>query len=147
MEQTKNPVVLCQEDFKKLSYLLNLKPGDKTDENTLAYEVQRAIIVKDSAFPANTIRLNSAVTVMDMETRKELEFVICLPNYADARSKKISVLTPMGAAIIGFRIGDEVEWRMPAGMKRLKILDVRQPGPDGMYPPHKVVTVTAGEDE
>ena len=147
MEQTKNPVVLCQEDFKKLSYILNLKPGDQPDENTLAYEVSRAIIVKDSAFPANTIRLNSAVTVVDMDSRKELEFTICLPQHADARSKRISVLTPMGAAIIGFRIGDEVEWKMPAGLKRLKILDVRQPGPDGSYPPHKEEKVTAGEED
>lgn len=96
----------------------------KKDHMSLGHEVDRAIIVKDNAFPPNTIRINSVVSVLNLADDKVLTFRIVLPAEADIREKKISILTPMAAAMIGFREGDDVSWKMPSGMKYFKITKV-----------------------
>lgn len=115
-----NPVVLPESDFRILKRLA----GSKDETNSLSQEIQRAIIVKDSAFPPNTIRINTTVRIRHLETAQESEYKIVLPNDADIRSRKISVLSPMGAALIGFREGDVISWKMPGGLQHFKVLKV-----------------------
>ena len=124
MNNDRNPVVLCEEDFSKLKQIVNVHGTAEANEMTLAYEVGRAIVVKDDAFPPNTVRLGSKVKVEDVQTAKSHEFMIVMPEDADIKEKKVSVLTPMAAAIIGFREGEEAVWKMPAGLKQLKVLEV-----------------------
>ncbi|WP_379992326.1 GreA/GreB family elongation factor [Dyadobacter subterraneus] len=93
---------------------------------TLSYELNRAIIVENNELPEDSIRLNSRVRVRELVSNKELEFSIVMPAFANIKDQKISVLTPMGAAIIGLCKGEKVEWKMPAGMKKFEILDVTQ---------------------
>jgi len=119
----RNPVIITEEDFDLIKSFI----GGSSDDNnkmSLSYELKRAVVVKDDAFPPYTIKLNSRVSIMDMETQKTSEFTIVLPRYVNMQTKKISVLSPMGTALIGFRKGDEVEWQIPAGLKRFRILDV-----------------------
>lgn len=124
MNNENNPVVLCEEDFNRLKQIINLTGAKSSDKMSLAYEVSRAIVVKNDAFPPNTIRLGSKVKIEDIDTLKTHEFTIVMPGGVEIKEKKISVLTPMAAAIIGFREGDEVVWKMPSGLKRLKVLEV-----------------------
>ena len=70
---------------------------------SLATELKRAIIVNKDAFPQHGIRLNSQVSVLDIDTQRVFEFMIVMPENADIKQNKISVLAPMGAALIGFR--------------------------------------------
>lgn len=127
MNTEKNPVTLCEEDFRLLKQLVGISLVNDNEEMTLAYELSRAIVVKDDAFPLHTIRLNSAVRIEDTATKKVTDLTIVMPPHADIKQKKISILTPMAAALIGFKKGDEVEWRMPSGLKKYKILDVTNP--------------------
>jgi len=121
MKKEKNPVILTEEDFGLLQRFTHHAPNE---EMSLAYELARAIIVKDDALPPHTVRLNAEVTVMDQETKKLMQFFIVLPHHANIQQRKISILTPMGTALIGFRKGEEVEWKVPAGLRKFKILDV-----------------------
>lgn len=127
MNTEKNPVTLCEEDFRLLKQLVGISLVNDNEEMTLAYELSRAIVVKDDAFPLHTIRLNSAVRIEDTATKKVTDLTIVMPPHADIKQKKISILTPMAAALIGFKKGDEVEWKMPSGLKKYKILDVTNP--------------------
>ncbi len=130
MHNDNTPVVLCESDHKKLLGLLNFDSKlNAEQEMTLAHEINRAIVVKDSAFPANTIRIGSVVTIVEIDSKKEKEFQIVMPKEADIRHRKISIYSPMAAAIIGFRIGDEVVWKMPSGLKKIKIKDVKSEVP------------------
>ena len=113
---------MIEEDYLLLKRFVQHAPQD--DEMSLAYELNRAIIVKKDAFPPHTIRLNSYVSVLDLETNKLMEFTVVMPHEADIQQRKISILTPMGTALIGFRKADEVRWKVPAGLKRFRILDV-----------------------
>ena len=121
--QEQNPVFITQEDYNLLKPYIDKLP-DRNDEMSLAHELKRAVVVKKESFPKDGVRLNSKVSILDLDTQKVLEFTIVLSEYADIKQNKISVLTPMGAALIGFRKSDEVRWKVPAGLKRFRILDV-----------------------
>ncbi|MBE9463480.1 GreA/GreB family elongation factor [Dyadobacter subterraneus] len=123
----KNLVILGEDDFRLLKqFTENFSPNSDSSEMTLSYELNRAIIVENNELPEDSIRLNSRVRVRELVSNKELEFSIVMPAFANIKDQKISVLTPMGAAIIGLCKGEKVEWKMPAGMKKFEILDVTQ---------------------
>lgn len=118
-----NPIVITEEDYKLLKPYVEKLP-DRDDEMSLAHELKRAVIVSREAFPEHCVKLNSRVSILDLDTWKILEFTIVMPGNADIKQNKISILTPMGTALIGFRKSDEVKWKLPAGLKRFRILDV-----------------------
>lgn len=127
MTNLKNKVVLGEDDFRMLKqYAEGFPRSAGTDEMTLSYELNRAIVVENDELPPDSICLNSYVKVKELITGKELEFFIVMPAFADFKQKKISVLTPMGSALIGLCKGETVEWKMPAGLKKFKVLDVIQ---------------------
>lgn len=118
-----NPVILTEEDYNLLKPYAD-KSTDHNEEMSLAHELKRAVIVKRNEFPIDGIKLNSRVRVLDLDTLKTVEFTIVMPSHADIKQKKISVLSPMGAALIGFKKSDEVRWKVPAGLKHFRILEV-----------------------
>lgn len=119
----KNPVILTEEDYHQLKGYIN-HDGDGEDEMTLSGELKRAVILRKDAFPPHAVRLNSKVSILDIEKDRVIDFTLVMPAHADMHNNKVSILTPMGAALIGFRKGEEVEWKVPAGLKRFRILDV-----------------------
>lgn len=120
-----NPVVLCESDFKKLQDFVGSQSSQaQADEMSLAYELGRAIVVKDDSIPQHTVRLNSTVEIESVDTNKKTKCTIVMPSEADIAKKRISVIAPLGTALIGFREGEEVEWAMPAGLKRFRIVNV-----------------------
>ena len=122
--QNLNPVLITEEDYELLRpYVASM--ADKQDEMTLAYELNRAVVVKKEAFPPHAVRINSKVSVLDLETNRIVQFTLVMPPHADMRANKVSILTPMGAALIGFRKSEEVQWKVPGGLKRFRILDVQ----------------------
>jgi regulator of nucleoside diphosphate kinase len=123
MDNDNIPVVIMEDDYNLIKGLLQ---GQSEEEAgmTLLHEMNRAIIVKREAFPPHAVRLNSKVSIQNTETKTQKVFTIVMPEKADIRENRISILSPMGAALIGFRKGEEVVWKMPGGMKKIKILDV-----------------------
>lgn len=127
MNTQKNNVILSEDDFRMLKQFAETFPGKaNAPEMSLSYELNRAIVVENDELPADSIRLNSYVKVRELTSNKEMEFSIVMPAFADIRHNKISVLTPMGSALIGLCKGETMEWKMPAGMKKFEILDVLQ---------------------
>ena len=91
----------------------------------LKEELKTAIVVEDKDFPSDVIRLNSMV---DVETPFGImKAQLVLPNMSNTAEKKISLLTPMGSAILGYAQGDEIMWSFPNGEKLIKILKVEKP--------------------
>ena len=121
--ELKNPVIITEEDYQQLKGYINHDAGND-EEMTLSAELKRAVILSKDAFPSHAVRLNSKVSVQDLDTDRVIEFTLVMPAHADIHKNKVSILTPMGAALIGFRKGEEVRWKVPAGFKRFRILDV-----------------------
>jgi regulator of nucleoside diphosphate kinase len=117
------PVVMTDEDYSIIwPYLQKLSGQNK--EMSLTHEMKRAILVKKDAFPAHCVKLNSRVKIEFTDTSKIMEFTVVTPDQADMKQKKVSILTPIGTAIIGFRKSEEVIWEVPAGVKKFRIVDV-----------------------
>lgn len=89
-------------------------------------ELERAVVVEAGSLPADVVALASSVTVLDVESGVRSEYTLVLPAQADVAEARISVLAPLGTALLGYRVGDVVEWRMPGGLRRLRIEAVKQ---------------------
>jgi len=73
--------------------------------------------------------MHSEVRVLDLESGERSDYALVFPREADVSAKRISVVAPLGTALLGFREGDTVEWMMPGGIRRLRIERVHQPAP------------------
>jgi regulator of nucleoside diphosphate kinase len=94
---------------------------DRKDLDELAAELARAKVVKTEKIPANVVTLNSKVLLRDLNKDEEKEYRLVFPQEANIATGAISVLAPVGTAILGYSEGDEVEWQVPAGTRRFRI--------------------------
>jgi regulator of nucleoside diphosphate kinase len=89
--------------------------------SNLVDELSSARIVEPREVPENVVTMNSIVKVSFLNTRKTLQIQLVYPEKANIRENKISILSPVATALIGYKVSDEVEWIVPSGMTRLKI--------------------------
>lgn len=87
----------------------------------LEAELNRAIIIDSDNVPPDIVTMNSKVYLRDMDTGKDEFYQLVYPEDADIGQSKISILAPIGTAILGYKVGDIIEWKVPAGLRRLKI--------------------------
>ncbi|OQA57055.1 MAG: Regulator of nucleoside diphosphate kinase [Candidatus Omnitrophica bacterium ADurb.Bin277] len=87
----------------------------------LVSELDRAEIVESQKIPRDIVTMNSLVQFRDLSTNEVHEYSIVYPTSADHRMNKVSILAPIGLALLGCRVNDIVEWPVPAGTRRLKI--------------------------
>ncbi len=122
------PVILLKTDFEILNdYVKNLhgmQVNEKENFSKLHGELQKAQIVEEVDFPSDIVRLDSTVVIKDLQTKREMTITIVLPQKADIKQKKVSVLAPVGTALIGFRKGQKVSWEVPSGKKDFMIMEV-----------------------
>jgi len=98
----------------------------------LQNELDRAIVVKPSRVPPEVVTMNSRIRIRDLNSGGEFTYQVVFPRGADMAKNRISVLAPIGTALLGERAGSIVEWQVPSGMRRFRILDVEfQPEADG----------------
>ncbi len=100
----------------------------------LTEELLRAEVVEPQKIPRDIVTMNSLIKFRDMETREVYMYSIVYPANSDFEKGRISVLAPIGMALLGYRVGDVVEWPVPAGMRRLKVEEVLfQPEAAGQF--------------
>ena len=87
-------------------------------------ELDRARIVSAGSVPADVVTMNSRVRMTDLDTGKEMTYTLVFPREADFSQGKISVLAPIGTAILGYRAGDVIEWRVPGGRRKLRVEEI-----------------------
>jgi regulator of nucleoside diphosphate kinase len=107
---------ITQQDFDKLSKLVENTRTDTAD--LLADELDRATILPQQEIPPNVVTMNSTVRFQDAATGAESEVTLVFPQDATAGRSRISVLAPVGAALIGLRVGDLISWPVPNGRVR-----------------------------
>lgn len=88
--------------------------------------IQSAEIIDESEMDENVANLGSTILLYDEEFEEEVEYAIVSTNEADAINGKISDRSPIGAAMIGKTVGDEVEVETPGGVIRFKVLRVER---------------------
>jgi Transcription elongation factor len=124
-----NPIYLSRDEYSRLRLFLATTPrtGSGNALRNLAEELDRALILDPAAFPAGVVTMNSTVQFQDLETNEVEEYTITFPDRANVEHKRISILAPIGTALIGCRVGDTVKWSTPGGTRELKVLRVSSP--------------------
>ncbi len=121
-------IVVTRQDYDRLKVLLTAGLDSATRPRQpildLRRELERAVIVNPEDVPQGVVTMRSVVRLVDLDTKQEVEYRLVYPHEADIREGKISILAPVGTAIIGAREGETVEWNVPNGVRRLKILKV-----------------------
>lgn len=119
-----NPYVfLTEADFTRV---MALQPAP-----SLRAELERAIVVAREAMPADVVTMYSIVRYRDEHARTSREVQIVYPEEADVALGKISVLAPVGAALLGLAAGQAIDWTFPGGeIRRLRVEEVLAQ-PDG----------------
>jgi len=123
-------LVLEKKEYVYLKRILNIS-GYAVD-----YEIQKSLIklsdelktahlLEEEEMPEDVVRFNSIVTIKSGD-EWEKTFQLVPPSEKDEKNNKISVFTPMGAALFGYSVGDIVFWDFPVGLKELKIIEVAQ---------------------
>lgn len=127
-------IYITQQDMKRLRPLIEGVKNSRDDLRGLQAELEHARVVTPADVPADVITMNSKARLLDLDTGEEMIFTLAFPGNASIENDRISVVAPIGTAMLGHRVGDEFEWEVPAGAVRLRVEEVLyQPEAAGDY--------------
>lgn len=116
-------IILSKSDYERISLLIFRNNHPQAE--LLAEELDRAVITADSEVPSDVVQMNSKVQYQDASSGQIIQCQLVFPEDADLASNKISVLAPIGAALIGLSVNQEINWPLPNGNnKKIRILKV-----------------------
>lgn len=124
----KRKIIITASDRERLERLLVSELAEAISEKSyledLERELVRAQIVDSAAVPADIITMNSTIRLRDLDTGEEETFTLVYPKDANIASNRLSILAPIGTAILGCRVGDVVRWRVPSGIRQLTVEEI-----------------------
>jgi regulator of nucleoside diphosphate kinase len=129
-----SPIVITRTDAARLRELLAARAFAERDHDhlhELGEELERARIAEQDEVPADVIGIYTRVHVLDLVSGERRELTLVLPRESNAGAGRISVLAPLGTALLGYRSGDVVEWQMPGGLRRMRVESVQAAVEDG----------------
>jgi regulator of nucleoside diphosphate kinase len=120
------PIVITQLDNSRLRRLLSSPGVRNTDAaDALEDELDRAEVVESETLPTNVVSMNSTVHLQECKSGREFELTLVYPEDAGEEGR-VSVLAPIGSALLGLSVGSEIEWPLPDGrMARIRVLGLR----------------------
>lgn len=123
-------IVVTDRDLERL---LPMVSGSRLAES-LEAELDRAVVVDQRVVPPDVVTMYSQLVYEDCATGELREVQLVYPRDADAARGRVSIMAPVGSALLGLRVGQEIAWRVPSGMRRLRVVEVRyQPEAEGDF--------------
>ena len=121
-------IYITTPDRQRLTFMLEEalagKHRDAAFLKELARELSLAETVEPKDVPADVVTMNSRVVLKDVESGENSEYTLVFPEQADVAQGRLSVVSPIGTAILGYAKGDILSWQTPGGPRKLKILDI-----------------------
>ena len=128
MHNIMKKVTLTKNDYtriyKAITDAKNSKTINSNEAEKLLSELSKAEIVSSEKIDKDVVTMNSEVKLFFENTQKEQSFKIVYPQDANLKENKISIFSPIATALIGYKIGGEIEWIVPGGMTKIKIVDL-----------------------
>jgi len=121
---TGRTIYITDADMKRLRPLVEELKNSRDDLRMLQQELVRARVIAPEEVPADVVTMNSKVRVRDMAMNEVTTYTLVFPDQANIEQHKISVVAPIGTAMLGQQVGDEFEWQVPAGPVRLRVEEV-----------------------
>lgn len=131
-------IILNRLDFQRIQKNISEARLSKSisapEAERLINELNSAKVVEPDEIPDDVVTMNSVVKITFVNTNKQLKLAIVYPGQADIKENKISIFSPVATALIGYRVGDLIDWVVPAGMTKIRIDEiVYQPEASGDY--------------
>lgn len=121
-------IVVTEADYGRLQWLIEssrqFRKHDGEHLDDLAHELERATVVTSGEVPPDVVTMNSRVLINDLNSGRKATYQIVYPREANVAENRISVLAPIGTALLGYRAGTTVELKVPSGMRRFRIVEV-----------------------
>jgi regulator of nucleoside diphosphate kinase len=123
-------IYVSKMDLERLTRLIEITRERDDNSGKLEYldrleeELDRADVVDPKDVPSDVITMRSKVRLKDLSTGEEMVYSLVFPTEANLDEGKISVLAPIGTAMLGYSRGDVIEWEVPSGVRRLKVEQV-----------------------
>ena len=122
---TAKKIYVTDKDLARLLELLKTtipaSDSGKKDLKKLKQELDRAEIRESASIPPDVVTMNSKVQLTDLDSGKEYEWRLVYPKDENISQGRISILAPLGSALIGYREGDSFEWEVPSGLRKFRI--------------------------
>jgi regulator of nucleoside diphosphate kinase len=133
----KDRIYITQDDMTRLRRLIAgryaANPMDREYLSTLEEELDRAEVVNPDKVPRDVITMGSEVRLKDLDSKEVKIYRLVFPNDVRFTENALSILAPVGTALLGYRAGDVIEWQVPKGTRRLRVLKVLyQPEASGL---------------
>ena len=131
-------LIISRVDYARIKKCINNaqtnRSVNKIEAENLLNELESAKIVEPEKMPSDVVTMNSIVKLVFLNTEKRVEFQIVYPDNANLKENKISIFSPIATALIGYKVSDEIEWIVPAGLTKIKIEEIiYQPESAGDY--------------
>ncbi|WP_199098053.1 nucleoside diphosphate kinase regulator [Dyella sp. ASV21] len=122
---SKPVIVISRLDLERIEALLErMPPMQATQYDGLRAELDRADVVEPAQMPADVVTMNSVVTFKDEASGDEMTVSLVYPSGAGAPGT-VSILAPVGSALLGLRVGQQIDWPTPDGRKRqFRVLEI-----------------------
>jgi regulator of nucleoside diphosphate kinase len=121
MRKHEQDIIITNTDLQRLLPMLD---QHALASESLETELHRAVIVDQRAVPADVVTMNSEVVYEDCETFARRRVRVVYPKDADATRGLVSVLAPIGSALLGLRVNQSIEWPVPSGTKRIRVVEI-----------------------
>lgn len=129
------PITVTTLDLERIEELLDSEVSKRVPGiDALKYELERANVIEPHEVPPGLVTMNSTVLCCDELTMSEYELTLVYPNAAN-QSDRVSILAPVGSALLGLSVGQKISWQVPGGrILQLHVLEVRyQPEAQGEF--------------
>ncbi len=123
-----NQIIINKLDYLRIKRWINdakiTKSVSNSDAENLLNELRKAEIIEPEKIPSNVVTMNSIVKVTFLNNDKNITLQLVYPNQANLKEKKISIFSPVATALIGYTVGDEIDWIVPAGLTKIRIDEI-----------------------
>ena len=126
------PITITRLDLQRLERLLDSLEDFGPSARALETELARAQVVGHDEVPAGVVTMNSRVHCREESSGKDYHLTLVYPKDANADEGKISILAPVGSALLGLQVGQHIDWPAPGGKTlKLELLSVEAQPKDG----------------
>lgn len=121
-------VIITKQDFNRIHRAITEGKATnsikKEEAEKLLAELKNAKIVEPENIGGDVVTMNSIVKIHFQNNQSTMEFKLVYPSEANIKEKKISIFSAVAAALIGYRVGDEIDWLVPSGMTKIVIDEI-----------------------
>jgi regulator of nucleoside diphosphate kinase len=118
-------ISITRYDLERLRALIDASSGPEAPYlEKLQKELGQATVVEPREVPGDVVTMNSVVRVRDLDAGEERTLMLVFPGKEGVNGKTVSILSPMGIALIGYKEGDILEWELPTGTVKIRIEEI-----------------------